>query len=233
MSVGQTARPPAYQVLADDLRAQITSGRLRPGDRLPTEPELCASSGLSRSTVREALRLLASQYLIVTTRGVSGGSFVSRPSPEQLSTSIAGAVRLMRDAATVGVDDLLEVREMLEVPAAALAALRRTEQDLAALRAALFDPRTDDLETMLAGHRAFHAALATAVANPLYLVLTRPLHQLANERDLGATVPAGMWERIDTAHRRLVARIEARDADGAAEVVRAHLRQARDAYRSA
>src|SRR5205814_4948840 len=51
---GRIAGTPAYQVLADGLRAQITSGKLRPGDRLPTEPQLCAQSGLSRSTVREA-----------------------------------------------------------------------------------------------------------------------------------------------------------------------------------
>ena len=79
-------RAPAYRLLADDLRAQITSGRLVPGDRLPTEPQLCQRSGVSRSTVREALRLLASQHLIVTTRGVSGGSFVAHPSPTLCST---------------------------------------------------------------------------------------------------------------------------------------------------
>src|SRR5438876_352461 len=73
---GRTAGISSYQALADGLRAQITSGKLRPGDRLPTEPQLCAQSGLSRSTVREALRLLTSQNLIVTTRGVTGGSFV-------------------------------------------------------------------------------------------------------------------------------------------------------------
>ena len=72
-------RVPAYQLLADSLRTQITSGRLRPGERLPTEPQLCVRSGVSRSTVREALRLLTSQHLIVTTRGVTGGSYVARP----------------------------------------------------------------------------------------------------------------------------------------------------------
>src|ERR1051325_7951226 len=76
---GSSVRPPAYQLLADELRADITSGRLQPGERLPPEPELCVKTGVSRSTVREALRLLARQHLIVTTRGVTGGSFVSHP----------------------------------------------------------------------------------------------------------------------------------------------------------
>jgi DNA-binding FadR family transcriptional regulator len=77
VSIESSVRTPAYQLLADDLRTRITSGRLRPGQRLPTEPELCAEAGVSRSTVREALRLLSSQHLIVTTRGVTGGSFVA------------------------------------------------------------------------------------------------------------------------------------------------------------
>ena len=76
---------PAYQVLADALRAKILAGELEPGRKLPIEPELSAQYGVSRSTVREALRVLASQNLIATTRGVSGGSFVAPPNPEQIS----------------------------------------------------------------------------------------------------------------------------------------------------
>src|SRR5437660_12707886 len=127
-------RSPAYQQLADELREQITSGRLRPGQRLPTEPELCLRTGVSRSTVREALRLLASQHLIVTTRGVTGGSYVAQPDPARLAESLTGGVRMLLSYTPVGVDDLIEVREMVEVPAVGLAARRRTEEDLAALR---------------------------------------------------------------------------------------------------
>ena len=234
VSIGQAARPPAYQILADDLRAQITSGQLRPGDRLPTEPELCQRSGVSRSTVREALRLLASQHLIVTTRGVTGGSFVARPSPDQLSDTLLTAMRMLdQDSALVGAAELLEVREMLEVPAAGLAAQRRTEADLAALRAALFDPATDDLDTMLAAHRAFHAALAAAVCNPLYELLTRPLHQLSNERELSAAAPPELWERLAAANREIVRCIAARDAAGAAAATRAHFRYIRSRFLAA
>jgi len=61
---GSTVRPPAYQVLADELRADITSGRLQPGERLPPEPELSVKTGVSRSTVREALKILASSGVV-------------------------------------------------------------------------------------------------------------------------------------------------------------------------
>jgi DNA-binding FadR family transcriptional regulator len=228
VGTGQAARPPAYQVLADDLRAQITSGRLRPGDRLPAEPEMCARSGLSRSTVREALRLLASQHLIVTTRGVTGGSFVAQPSVAQLSENLVQAVHLLHGASSpIGTAELFEVREMLEVPAAGLAALRRTDADIAALRAALFAPDTDEPDTMRAAQWTFHGALAAAAGNPLYELLARPLHQLSEERQRPGAA-AGLWERIDAAHRAILHCVTSRDVSGAAEATRTHLRFVRD-----
>src|SRR6478735_5117351 len=75
----------AYQALAADLRDRIVSGEFQPGDRLPIEPDLCVRYGVSRSTVREALRLLASQNLIRTVRGTTGGSFVAHPDPDHIS----------------------------------------------------------------------------------------------------------------------------------------------------
>ena len=70
-------------------------GVCSPGERLPPEPELCVKTGVSRSTVREALRLLASQHLIVTTRGVTGGSFVAHPDAEQLSEGLSTGLTLL------------------------------------------------------------------------------------------------------------------------------------------
>src|ERR1700716_910080 len=72
---------PAYRQVADELRRQIIAGLLPAGHRLPNEPELSRAFGVSRSTVREALRVLASQHLIETLRGGRGGSFVAAPDP--------------------------------------------------------------------------------------------------------------------------------------------------------
>jgi GntR family transcriptional regulator, transcriptional repressor for pyruvate dehydrogenase complex len=216
-------RPPAYQTLAEDLRADITSGRLRPGERLPTEPQLCARSGVSRSTVREALRLLASQHLIVTTRGVTGGSFVAHPSPEDLSDTLSTGLNLLLSSSTTGLDDLLEVRESLEVPAAAQAARRRGAEHIADLEAALFDPELADVPAMLAAHRAYHAALVAATRNPLFELLSRPLYQVSNEREVAAMAPAGFWQQIDADHRELLRCVKAQDADGATKVAREHI----------
>jgi GntR family transcriptional regulator, transcriptional repressor for pyruvate dehydrogenase complex len=223
VNVGQAERHPAYQVLADELRTQITTGLLRPGERLPTEPQLSARSGLSRSTVREALRLLASQHLIVTTRGVSGGSFVAHPSPAQLSELLSTGMQLLLSTGRIGAGQLIEVRRMLEVPAAELAASRRGEDDLLAMRAALVNPDSDDLDTKLVAHRGFHTALAGATGNPIYELVCRPLYCISNERPLAERAPAGFWHRVDAEHRRLVRAITAGDRIGARTAARVHL----------
>jgi DNA-binding FadR family transcriptional regulator len=217
-----TLRAPAYQVLADDLRTQITSGQLRPGERLPTEPELCARSGVSRSTVREALRLLASQHLIVTTRGVTGGSYVVQPSPATLAASLTPGMSLLLSTTTVGLNDLMEVREMLEVPAVGLAARRRTDADLTALAQALFDP-ADDVPAKVAAHRAFHEALAAATGNPFYELMVRPLYAVGNATEIGAQATPVLWHSIDVEHRAILRALVARDPRAAEQAARLHL----------
>jgi GntR family transcriptional regulator, transcriptional repressor for pyruvate dehydrogenase complex len=223
LSVSVDARSPAYQVLAEDLREQITSGRLRPGDRLPTEPQLCQTSGLSRSTVREALRLLASQNLIVTTRGVAGGSFVIHPTPAKISEAIQTGVALLQASSIISPTELLEVRAVIEVPAAGLAARRRTEEKLTELKATLFDPRTADLETMVAVHHLFHRALAAACGNPLLELLAHPLQGLSNAMRLPENLGRDDWIRVDADHRAIFDAVLRRDSPAAERAAAAHL----------
>lgn len=220
--MGQAVRAPAYQALAQRIRDDITSGRLRPGDRLPAEPELCTRNGVSRSTVREALRLLSSQHLVVTTRGVAGGSFVAHPDPAQLAEGLSTGLALLSTSAPLSLPGLLELRVVLEIPAAALAASRRTERHLQALRAALFDPGTDDRQVMSRAHAAFHSVVASATCNPFYELVTRPLYRVPYGEDAGDTQD-GYWFCVDADHRELLRCIATGDAEAAAAVSRRHL----------
>ena len=112
----------SYEQVADQLRELIVSGRLAQGERLPTETLLSAEVGVSRATVREALRLLAAQGLIRTTKGAGGGSFVTMPSVDHISDSLSSNIALLADARDLTLEDLIEARELLEVPAARFAA---------------------------------------------------------------------------------------------------------------
>jgi GntR family transcriptional regulator, transcriptional repressor for pyruvate dehydrogenase complex len=230
MAVRQPTPTPAYQLLAEDLRTEITSGRLRTGQRLPTEPQLCARTGLSRSTVREALRLLTSQNLVITVRGVSGGSFVTQPSVTQLTDMLTTGLALLWNTSVIGLGELLEMRAMLEVPAAALAAKRRTREHLDTLAAGLFDLATDNLDDMLGKHRVFHRGITAASGNPLCELLSEPLYQIANERELVADAPAGFWARVDADHREILRCVADRDVEGSRSAAAAHVAHLRDTY---
>jgi DNA-binding FadR family transcriptional regulator len=227
---GDEAPVLAYVALADTIRTGILDGTYGAGARLPTEPELSARFAVSRSTVREALRLLSSERLIRTTRGVTGGSFVAPPDPETLSPVLEMGFSRLATAGAGSVRDLLEVRALLEVPAAGLAAGRRTRRDLTAMEAAMLDPAEPDLSVLFAANREFHVLLLRAARNPLLEALTRPVFSVLRERFLRERASPRFWIRVDRDHRAVLDRVRAGDAEGAEEAQRAHLRHLRGAY---
>jgi DNA-binding FadR family transcriptional regulator len=214
---------PAYQQVADELRALIVRGELTAGSRLPTEPELCASFGVSRSTVREALRVLSSQQLVTTTRGVQGGTFVAAPAPGRVSDFLETSIGLMAAAAEVDVSQLLEARELLEAPAAGLAARRRSADHLARMHVALEEGRTGD--------QRFHELIVEACGNPLLELVCRPVFGVLRDRFLRDRAPASFWSRVHRDHAAVLAAIEARDPDAATAEMRAHLGRLAGTYR--
>ena len=123
----------AYEQVADQLRALILAGDLVRGERLPNENMLAGDFGVSRATVREALRVLAAQNLITTAKGAGGGSYITRPTVDHISEFLRSSIALMTESHDLSLDELLEARDLLEVPAARLAAQRRHDHDIAAL----------------------------------------------------------------------------------------------------
>lgn len=120
----------------------IVQGRLRPGDRLPPEVELTARLQVSRSTLREALRVLSTQKLLTSARGVNGGTFVAGPAPQDVAGQLETSLTLLSRGA-VSLADLIEMRDQLEIPAAGLAARRRTPGQLERLERLILDPPVD------------------------------------------------------------------------------------------
>src|SRR5882762_6762665 len=127
MDLAAVVVPKASDVLAAKLRELILSSGLAVGTPLPTERELVAQSGLSRTSVREALRVLETEGLVLTKAGRNGGSQVRRPGRESISRSFELFVR----SHGVRFEALLEAREAIEPAAARLAAIHRSEADLA------------------------------------------------------------------------------------------------------
>jgi GntR family transcriptional repressor for pyruvate dehydrogenase complex len=222
---------PAYQQVADQLRDRILDGSLTSGDRLPTEIELSEIFGVSRSTVREALRVLASKDLIRTTRGTTGGTFVARVQFNQVSDYLEMSLGLMSGAKDISLDDLLEARECLEVPAAGFAAQRREERHIELMRQAVEREKLARLRgTKFQEHRTFHGVLVDASHNQLLGVMSEPLFRVLQARTAEHDMAAEYWTQIDVEHTQICSLVEAGDVTGAQDAMRAHLATVRRAY---
>lgn len=142
----------------EQLRWRISEGKWAVGERLPTEPELSAELGISRNTVREAMRVLAFSGLIEIRQG--DGSYL------RSMTDPLGAMRALSHCT---LEQAQETRQILEVEAIGLAALRRTEEDLQGLHEALKASAAlyhGDLETYISADLVFHTRLVNAAGNP-------------------------------------------------------------------
>lgn len=235
MTSGHGAARPSGPALASERVAQrildgIRSGELQPGDRLPTESELSTTYAVSRNTAREAIRALAGRGYLATRRGVGGGVFITHPEPADLSEALATGLGLLTASERVSVTSLLEVREMIELHAAELAALRRTEAELEELRASITEAASPDPGGMFHHNRAFHTLVLRATHNELLEVVVEPVFRILEERFARDLAPADFRARVDDDHRDILASIELRDQAGAREAVRAHLRYLRATY---
>lgn len=224
----------AYEQAADQLRDLITSGRLTPGTRLPSESELARELAVSRATVREALRQLAAQNLVRTSKGAGGGSYVTLPSIDHISEFLASSIGLLSQASNLSLEDFLEVRELIEVPAARMAAERRSASDVDGLHAAIpQQPLVLDTQEQFALNRSFHSRILESSGNVLLYVAAQPVFSilqtnLARSR-LGRTFHASINEH----HRGIAAAIESGDGAAAAGEMSEHLAFLRPAYEKA
>ncbi len=221
----------AYRQVADQLRALIVTGQIRPGERLPSEASLAGLFGVSRGTVREALRELSAQALVETSRGSTGGSFVTRPDPESVSEFLESRFGHMSGLDMVSLPDMLQVREMLEIPIARLAAENRTEQHLDMLRSSIGIRTTDDYRRTLTddGPPHFHTTLLHAAGNPLVSIMAPPVFRVLQLRYLRDD-PPDFWRLVSHEHEAILVAVTDRDADAAETMMRKHLQSLRAAY---
>lgn len=224
--------PNRLENLTHGLTERIVSGEYPPGMRLPTELQLQKQWGVSRSVVREAMKVLASQGLVCIEQG--RGTFVSHSDTASLTTQITLALRRPRGdgapTAAESVDEwvaLLDVRKVLEVAVAERAALHANEDDIQAMQAAIEEMRAQPAEP--AGYvdadLAFHHALAEATENSLWSALLGSLNDLLRRyREVSFR---GRESALIAArqHQKILDAVQARDATTAANEMRDHLKR--------
>jgi GntR family transcriptional repressor for pyruvate dehydrogenase complex len=213
-----------YEQIVRQIEESILKGVLKPGDQLPAEPELAQQFNVSRTAVREAVKVLREKGLVEAYSG--RGTFITNGTSQSIRQSFD---LMMKIGQPEGSARLVEVREILEPQIAALAATRADEPHLAAMRQAIvvMDGAMHDAHAFIDADDDFHLSLAEAAANPLILSLIDSIVGVLREQRMSVFRLNGGGERGQFHHRRIFAAVERRDADGAREAMRAHLQQVR------
>lgn len=213
--------PKASDVLANELRERILSGEYPEGTPLPPERELVVQTRMSRTTVREALRILEVQGLIRIKAGRAGGAFVQRPGEEYVASSLELLIR----GRQIRLTSVHETREAVEPMCARLAAQHRTAGDLRRIDAANEAiAASDGLDDFLRANVDWHVAVATASHNEILtgimMALSRAIYTVTNNEGF---INDEVRDITVRAHRSVTRAIKERDADAAVRRMSRHV----------
>lgn len=202
------------------IKEMILGGELSPGDRLPPEKELSERLGLSRSSLREAVKALELIRVLDVRRG--DGTYVTSLEPHLLTEAMSFVVELHQDSSIL---ELLEVRRILEPSAAGLAAQRRSEEQLERLEESVHAVTADtDIQELITHDLLFHSIIAEAAGNAYLGTLLEALSS--------NTVRARIWrgltqdhavQRTLDEHQAILSAIRSGDTDLAKALVTAHV----------
>jgi GntR family transcriptional repressor for pyruvate dehydrogenase complex len=205
--------------VVDNIQGLIIDGQLEPGTRLPPERDFAGRMGVSRTVLREAVRILVTKGLLETRHGV--GTVVRHVTSDQ----VIEPINLLLQTHELSLDQLHQVRSILEVGVVRLAAHKAQPGDLAALHAIL-------AQMIQAGHATaefvalddrFHRALAEATHNPLLVVLSDSIGAIMHEVRLQVHEHTLLAQTANPDHQKILQAVTTHDADRAAFAMQAHL----------
>lgn len=230
-AIERVQTPKTAELVSEQLRRKIVRGELAPGDALPPESELLKQFGISRPTLREALRMLESEQLITVRRGARGGARVCMPTPD-VAARQAGLVLQFRGTT---LEDVYHARTLIEQQCARLLAKRRTKSDLARLWAEVERGESvlHDPNLLIRVHTEFHALVVELAGSQTLQLLNGMLRHIVDTgnfariaEDIATPSVVEATRKGARAHRRLVELIEERNAEAAEALWSKHLTEA-------
>jgi len=181
--------------------------------------------------VREALRVLSTQNLIRTVKGTAGGSYVTLPTVDHISQFMQANLSLLSSSNDVTLAEFLEARECLEVPAARLAAERRTEEDVLELSAAIpAEPLELTVGEQFKYNKRWHSAVVDSCKNSLLSIAVQPVFVVLQRNLQRSALSDKVHKAINDDHQRITGAISVGDALLAEREMRAHLAFLRPFY---
>ncbi|HJO72805.1 MAG: FadR/GntR family transcriptional regulator [Rhodospirillales bacterium] len=207
--------------IAENIRESITDGTLKADDQLPTEDELAKQFQVSRPTIREALKRLAAQSLIRSRRGPVGGTFVNRPSHEEVSSNLTTATALLVSLGEFEVPEILEARHELEVICVRLAAKRNMQAELDVMAEEIEAQKNSALSDVdfCASDIRFHRAIADAAHNPVLQFVMFAVIEALQPIENMVVFRFREREEIVKQHEKMLAALKARDAEAVVSAV--------------
>jgi len=211
--------------VVNEIQRVIVSGQLEPGMKLLPERELADELGVSRTVIREAVRILVAKGLLETKPGV--GTIVRQVTSDQIVEPLSLLLRTQDES--ISIEHLHQVRHMLEVEIAGLAALQATGDDIAELTEILdkMEAVLDIPEAFVAIDADFHRGLAKTTRNPLLIILLDSIRDLMQEVRLLVTRHPDLRQNVIPDHRKILKRVAANDPKGARHAMEEHLKHAR------
>jgi GntR family transcriptional repressor for pyruvate dehydrogenase complex len=231
LSLAPVERTPRLSDLVSDrLLSAVRDAHLPAGAKLPSERELAEQFGVSRTVIREAVRDLAAKGVLDVRSGA--GARVARLDGATVGQSL---VLFLRRRGLLDPGKIHEVRETLELQTTRLAALRGTDEDLAAIQQAYIwmSQVKDEPEQVSEADVEFHRAIARAAENELYLVLVDSLGDVLMEIRRATLARPGRADAAIAQHGRVVDALLRRDVEGAVDAMREHLADSLHAFRDA
>lgn len=219
-------RKSVCDMIVDDVIEQIKNHKLNPGDRLPNEKDMAAQYGVSRISLREALRVLLTKGLIVTRHGE--GSFVN----EYDSKLFADLFYQFSLLSPTPLMELLQLRKIMETEASRLCCESATQEEIEEIRshkdqheAYCAKPQTEEnISEKYRQDQLFHRSIAAATHNMIFVRFMETIHESIALHQRASSQPEQVQKTISF-HRAIMEAVEARDAVRAADMMEQHLTQ--------
>ncbi len=233
---GRQKASKTYKRIIEHIRGEISSGKLRPGDRLPPETDLAQHFGVSRPTVREALKVLESQNVLRSSTGPTGGTYVKAIDGAGVAEYLKDSISLLLDVDELTLEELWAAREVIDVPAAELAAVRRTEQDMFVIEKTVeMDERKKG--AAIVSDISFHRAVAEASKNRMLSLFASSIHMAIRTLAERYIMPEDILPEVkhisQQQHRLIYRAISDQDGALAAIRMREHLQLSYGVYKQA
>lgn len=196
--------------IIEQIRNAILSGRFKPGDKVASEKELMAEFGVSKATLREALRVLEGMGLVEIRKGIAGGVFIAEV---DMKTTIHGIINFLHFR-EVSVKDITMIRYLLEPPVAQIAASRLQPEDIAKLESMIVEHPAVP-HTIVSRELGFHRYLARMTENPILILVMDFIDNVLNDVKFRLNPGAEFYHKVAKAHQAILECLKQKDGVGA------------------